>query len=363
MAHAPGRFAVEALTAMDNVTRLVEQARALTPALAVIGNPVHYAALKEGLAGTGIEAAAGPRALVDAACRPCDVLVSAMVGAAGLEPTLAAIERGRTVALANKECLVAAGELMMQAVRKHGATLIPVDSEHNAIFQVLTGHRAQDVELVTLTASGGPFRTWNESQMAAATPEQALNHPNWRMGAKITIDSATMMNKALELIEAHHLFALPPEKLAVLVHPESIVHSLVAYRDGSVLAQLSNPDMCTPIAHALAWPGRIDAPVKRLDLAALGKLTFEPPDEQRFPGLTLARRAMQAGPYAPVVLNAANEIAVQAFLEGRIPFPRIAEITAQALETLPARAISSLEDILAQDAQARLLAAELTGTA
>lgn len=356
IAHAPGKFRIEALTAMTNVRALAEAARAVKPKLAVIGDAALYPALREMLAGTGIMAAAGEEGLIEAARRPADIVVSAIVGAAGLKPTLAAIERGACIALANKECLVVAGALMTQAVAKHGARLIPVDSEHNAIFQVFDTARPEQVERVTLTASGGPFRMLTREQMRDVTPAQAVQHPNWRMGAKISVDSATLMNKGLELIEAFHLFPLRADQLDVLIHPESVVHGLVQYVDGSVLAQMSCPDMCTPIAHALAWPERIDAPVQRLNLKELQKLTFEEPDESRFPALSLARRAMQAGGSAPITLNAANEIAVAAFLEGRIKFLDITALVERTLEQACVHEVGTLEEAVGTDGQARMLA-------
>ncbi|MEE8534446.1 MAG: 1-deoxy-D-xylulose-5-phosphate reductoisomerase, partial [Kiloniellales bacterium] len=303
------RFDVVALTAHSSVERLAEQARRLRPELAVIADGNLYAELKAALAGTGIETAAGETALVEAAMRPADWVMAAIVGAAGLAPTLAAVRRGAIVALANKETLVCAGALMMAEVAGNGATLLPVDSEHNAIFQVLDAERPDTVERIILTASGGPFRARSLEDMADVTPEQAVAHPNWDMGAKISVDSATMMNKGLELIEAHYLFTMPEGRIEILVHPQSVVHSMVAYVDGSVLAQMGQPDMRTPIAYTLAWPARMAAPVERLDLAALGTLTFEAPDPERFPALRLAREALCDGGGAPTILNAANEVA------------------------------------------------------
>jgi 1-deoxy-D-xylulose-5-phosphate reductoisomerase len=295
----------------------------------------------------------------EAALRPADLVVSAIVGAAGLEPTLAAIERGATIALANKECLVSAGTVMTEAVRRHGARLIPVDSEHSAIFQCFELERASRVERLILTASGGPFRSWPRERMARATPAEAVAHPNWSMGAKISVDSATMMNKGLEMIEAFHLFPVRPDQIEVVVHPQSVVHSLVAYVDGSVLAQLGAPDMRTPLAVALAWPDRMPAPVARLDLVSLARLDFEAPDPERFPALSLARECLRAGGGAPTLLNAANEVAVAAFLEGRIGFLDIASVAARTLETVPAERPATLADVRALDAAARRRAAEL----
>ncbi|MBX3491194.1 1-deoxy-D-xylulose-5-phosphate reductoisomerase [Parvibaculum sp.] len=321
------RFNLVALTAHRNVATLIAQAKEYRPHLAVVADPACFAELKEGLKGTGIEVAAGPEAVVDAAARPADWVMAGIVGAAGLAPTLAAVKRGACVALANKECLVSAGPLFLDEVRRSGATLLPVDSEHNAIFQVLDAGRLDTVESIVLTASGGPFRTWSLQEMAKATPAQAVAHPRWDMGAKISVDSATLMNKGLELIEAHYLFPVGQDRLDVIIHPESIVHSMVAYIDGSVLAQLGMPDMRTPIAYALAWPRRMAAPAARLDLAQIGQLTFEAPDLKRFPALSLAREALRIGGSAPTVLNAANEVAVAAFLAGRIAFPDMVALT------------------------------------
>jgi len=291
--------------------------------------------------------------VVEAAQRPADWVMASIVGAAGLAPTLAAIRRGAVVGLANKECLVCAGSLMMAEVAAHGATLLPVDSEHSAIFQVLEAHQPETVEKIVLTASGGPFRQRSLAEMAAMTPEQAVAHPNWSMGAKISVDSATMMNKGLELIEAHHLFAMPEERIDIVVHPQSVIHSMVAYVDGSVLAQLGSPDMRTPIAYALGWPKRIYAPAPRLDLAAIGQLTFEAPDPERFPALRLARRALQSGGSAPTVMNAANEVAVQAFLSRGIGFLDIARVVEQTMDAIEPAPPSSIDDVLAQDLRAR----------
>ncbi len=357
----PGRYVVEALTANSNAGRLAEQARRLRPRVAVVADERQYGDLKAALAGTGIEAAAGATAVVEAAMRPSDWVMAAIVGAAGLRPTLAAVRRGAVVALANKECLVTAGSLMMREVGAAGATLLPVDSEHSAIFQCFDFERREAVERIILTASGGPFRTSSVAEMEAATPAEAVRHPNWSMGAKISVDSATMMNKGLELIEAHHLFGLPAERIEILVHPQSVVHSMVAYVDGSVLAHLGTPDMRTPIAYALGWPRRIDAPSARLDLAQIGQLTFEHPDFERFPSLRLARAALTDGGLAPTVLNAANEVAVQAFLKGAIGFTSVARIVEQVLSRAPAGQADSLEEIAAADRAARDIAAELVG--
>jgi 1-deoxy-D-xylulose-5-phosphate reductoisomerase len=356
----PEAFEIEALTAHQNVALLIDQARRLNPRLAVIADESRYGDLKEALAGTGIGVAAGQEALVEAADRPADLVMAAIVGAAGLAPTLAAVRRGVSIALANKETLVCAGSLMVAEIARYGATLLPVDSEHNAIFQVLETRHPDAVERIVLTASGGPFRDFSRKAMAGVTPDQAVAHPNWDMGAKISVDSATMMNKGLELIEAHHLFGLPEPQIEILVHPQSVVHSMVSYIDGSVLAQLGQPDMRTPIAYALAWPARMAAPVARLDLAAIGQLTFEAPDPDRFPALRLARQALRAGGSAPTVLNAANEIAVQEFLSGRNGFLKIAEIVEQVLEAMPAAALNSLDDVQQVDREARDLASRLS---
>ncbi|HEX9791068.1 MAG TPA: 1-deoxy-D-xylulose-5-phosphate reductoisomerase [Kiloniellales bacterium] len=355
----PESFAVEALTANGQVDRLAEQARQVGARLAVVADAARYQDLKTALSGSGIEAAAGPAAVIEAASRPADWLMAAIVGAAGLAPTLAAVRRGAVVALANKETLVCAGALMTAEVARSRATLLPVDSEHNAIFQVLDADRPEAVDRIILTASGGPFRTLPRSAMAEVTPEQAVAHPNWDMGAKISVDSATMMNKGLEIIEAQHLFAMSAERIDVLVHPQSVVHSMVTYVDGSVLAQMGVPDMRTPIAYTLAWPARMPAPVKRLDLAAVGQLTFETPDPERFPALRLAREALQAGVSAPTILNAANEVAVLAFLERRIGFLDIAKFVEETLARVPACPLVSLEDVWSVDKEARAVASDL----
>jgi len=357
----PEEFEVEGLTANRNPARLAEQARALRARFAAIGDPVHYPVLKEALAGTGIEAACGAEAIVEAARRPADWVMAAIVGAAGLAPTLAAVQRGAIVALANKEALVCAGDLVMQEVARCHATLLPVDSEHNAIWQCFDLARADTIERIILTASGGPFRERNFEDMREVTPQEAVAHPNWSMGAKISVDSATMMNKGLEIIEAHHLFQLPLDRVEVVVHPQSIIHGAVVYRDGSVLAQLGCPDMRTPIAYALAWPDRIETPTKRLDLTAVGRLTFEPPDERRFPALRVAREALIRGGGCPTVLNAANETAVHAFLDGRIGFLEIVETVERTLDRLPGGDLESLEDVYNFDTTAREIAARLLG--
>ena len=359
----PTLYRVECVASGRNVTALAQVARDVGARVAVIADPDCYAALKDALAGSGIEAAAGEAALLEAALYPADWVMAAIAGAVGLKPTMAAIGRGATVALANKECLVCAGSLFMAAAARSGATVLPVDSEHNALFQALGAGRREDVRRVILTASGGPFRTWSLDAIRQATPEQALRHPNWSMGPKVTIDSASLMNKGLELIEAHHLFALPPHEIDVLVHPQSAVHGLVEFRDGSVVAQMGPADMRVPIAHCLAWPARIDGPAPRLDLAALRELTFEEPDLARFPALSLARQAMVKGGAAPTVLNAADEVAVAEFIGGRIPFLAIAALVEKTLEAAEARGLLSeaadIDAALAIDHSARGLARDL----
>jgi len=356
--YGAGAFPIEALTAQSNVETLAGQARAFHPRLAVIGDEKRYAQLKDLLAGTNIEIAAGRDAVIAAAARPSDVVMVSIVGAAGLAPALAAVKRGATIALANKECIVAAGDIFRRAREACGAHVIPVDSEHNAAFQILDCGHGNPVARLTITASGGPFREWPLERMASATPEQAVAHPNWSMGAKISVDSATLMNKGLELIEAHYLFAIPPERLSVIVHRQSVVHCLVTYEDGSTLAHLSAPDMRTPIAHALAWPERMSSPSPRLDLAALGQLTFENPDSTRFPCLALAEACLRAGGLAPTILNAANEVAVGAFLGRQIGFldiPRVVEETLAA-EGKEYAVASDLDSVMEADARAREVA-------
>lgn len=345
---------VEALTANGNVIELARLAREFGAAIAVTADEARLPALREALAGTGIEAAGGAQALSGAAARPVDLTVAAIVGGAGLAPVMAAVEQGGTIALANKEALVSAGEVMTAAVARHGATLLPMDSEHNAIFQCLAGNRIEDVARITLTASGGPFLTWSLEQMDAATPAQAVAHPNWDMGAKISVDSATMMNKGLEFIEAHHLFPVGLDALRIIVHPQSVVHSLVEFRDRSTLAQLGPSDMRVPISSCLAWPGRMDTPMNPLDLAAIGELSFLAPDEVRFPATRLCREAIQAGGAAPAVLNAANEVAVAAFLSGQIAFTRIAAMVEETLTRYSPPAPGSLGEVFAIDREARV---------
>jgi len=309
--------------------------------------------LKDGLEGTGIEVAAGHDALVEAASLPADWVGAGIVGAAGLEPTLAAIHRGAVVGLANKECLVCAGDLMVREIARCGATVVPVDSEHSAVFQVFDFDNADKVESIILTASGGPFRTLDRETMASMTPAQAVAHPNWDMGAKISVDSATMMNKGLEIIEAYHLFPVEKDQIEVVVHPQSVIHSMVAYVDGSVLAQMGTPDMRTPIAYALSWPRRMAAPAPKLKLTEIGDLTFEAPDPERFPALRLARDALTRGGTAPTILNAANEIAVQSFLNGRIRFLDIADVVEKTLDLTPHGQLESISNVLQADGAAR----------
>lgn len=357
------RFDVVALTANTSAVELAILAREFDAELAVVADPSAYDALREGLAGSGIEAAAGPEALSAAGAASADLIVAGIVGAAGLESTLSAVEQGTLVALANKESLVCAGDLVLTATERFGTRLLPLDSEHNAIFQVFETENAGDVEKLILTASGGPFRPWSRERMAAATPDEAIAHPNWDMGRKISVDSATMMNKGLELIEAAYLFPVGAGDIDVLVHPQSVVHSMVAYVDGSVLAQLGTPDMRVPIAHALAWPARMESPAARLDLAAIGALEFEEPDHERFPAISLARSALSAGQGATVILNAANEVAVESFLDGRIGFLDIAETVMRVLEAVDGHEISSLEDFRSLDRESRHVSENLVKSA
>ncbi len=363
VAHARAKYGsdampLEALTARDKVETLAAQAREFRPRIAVIGNPALLPRLQAELSGTGIETAAGADAITEAAARPSDVVMVGIIGAAALAPTLAAVSRGAIIALANKECIVAAGDIFREALAQSRAVVIPVDSEHNAAFQVLDFAQSHAVDRVTLTASGGPFREWSSERMEKATPEQAVAHPNWSMGAKISVDSATLMNKGLELIEAHFLFALPAERLGVIVHPQSIVHCLVYYSDGSTLAHLSAPDMRTPISYALSWPGRVASPSKRLDLAAIGQLSFEDPDIERFPCLGVAQDCLRAGGLAPTIMNAANEVAVEAFLGRQIGFLDIARVIEATLADSGAAVSNAgdIEGILAVDRVARQIA-------
>lgn len=357
----PDRWQVVALTANGSADELAALAIEFGAEIAVVADEAALPRLRAALGVSGIAAAGGAAALVEAAARPADVIVAAIVGTAGLAPTMAAIERGGTVALANKEALVSAGDVMTAAVARYGATLLPMDSEHNAIFQCLAGNSLDDVASITLTASGGPLREWSRERLASATPAEAVAHPNWDMGAKISVDSATMMNKGLELIEAYHLFPVGLDRLRILVHPQSVIHSMVEYRDGSTLAQLGPSDMRVPIASCLAWPGRMETPCAPLDLARLGTLSFFAPDEERFPATRLAREALRQGGGAPAILNAANEVAVAAFLAGQIAFTDICDIVAATLDRshrFPAP--TSLSEVVTVDGAARALAQEIT---
>lgn len=345
----PQRFEVTAVTAATKVEALADIARRTGAKLAVIADAARFEELRSRLAGTDCRAAAGEAALVEAATGESDLVIAAIVGCAGLGPVMAAVEAGRTVALANKEALVTAGALMTDAAAASGATLLPIDSEHNAIFQCLAGSSKDDISRIILTASGGPLRTASTETIASATPAQAIAHPNWSMGAKISVDSATLMNKGLELIEAHYLFGLPSSRIDVVIHPQSVIHSMVEFIDGSVLAQLGSPDMRIPIAFALAWPERMATPAQRLDLASVARLDFEAPDLQRFPALGLARTALETGGAAPIVLNAANEIAVASFLAGEIRFPDIARLVGEAMDDARFDAPRSIGDVLEID--------------
>ena len=358
----PSSYRIEALTAYRNVDLLAEQARKFDAQFVAIGDYDKYADLKKAISGSNTEVAAGPEAIVEAAARDADWVMAGIVGSAGLEPTLEAARKGAVVALANKECLVCAGDLMLDEIARSGATLLPVDSEHNAIFQVFEFDRRETIEKIILTASGGPFRTWSLEEMCNVTPAEAVAHPNWDMGAKISVDSATMMNKGLELIEAFYLFGLPEDRIDILVHPQSIVHSMVSYVDGSVLAQLGSPDMRTPIAYTLAWPRRMEAPSPRLDLGQIAKLTFESPDSERFPALRLARVALKTGGSAPTILNASNEEAVAGFLAEKVGFPDIARIVEETLEKMSGSEVRSVDDVLMVDAEARRVARDLMST-
>jgi 1-deoxy-D-xylulose-5-phosphate reductoisomerase len=360
---SPELYEVESVCANGNATALAKHARTLNARFAAVADPNRYGELKDALSGSGIEAAAGPAAISEAAVRPSDWVMAAISGASGLEPTLAAVREGKTVALANKECLVCAGTLFMRQAAASGATVLPADSEHNAIFQAIAAGHRKDVRRIIITASGGPFRTFPKEALRSVTREQALKHPNWSMGPKITIDSATMMNKGLELIEAHHLFNAPASELGVLVHPQSVIHGLVEFHDGSVIATLAVPDMRGPIAHCLAWPERIDGAVERLDLGRIGTLSFEEADLERFPALGLAMRAMETERGAPTVLNAANEVAVAEFLERDLTFLGIAMLVEATLDEATGRGLlrepETVDDALALDHEARRLARAL----
>lgn len=353
------QYNIIALTANGNAAQLAALAKEFSAEIAVVADDAAYPELKQQLAGTSIEAASGPDALIAAAALGADWTMAAIVGCAGLPPTLEALRCGKTVALANKEALVSAGALMITEAGKAGATLLPVDSEHNAIFQALQGGRIDQVRKITLTASGGPFRTWSREQMADVTPEQAVAHPNWDMGAKISVDSATMMNKGLELIEAHHLFPVGLENIEILVHPQSVIHSMVEYRDCSTLAQLGSPDMRIPIANALAWPDRMTTNCQPLNLAEIARLDFEQPDENRFPATKIARAAIMAGGAKPAMLNAANEVAVAAFLNRAVQFLDITEIVSRLLDSYSPPDPSELADIFAIDKETRVRTEQL----
>lgn len=349
----PEDFELIAITANKNISLLIEQCRKYKPQIAVIGDSSNYDELKSALNGSGIEVACGEAAIIDAGAHEADFLMAGIVGSAGLKPTMAAIKRGTSVGLANKECLVCAGDLFMAEVAKSGTTLLPVDSEHNAIFQVFDFNEPNSVESIILTASGGPFRDMSIADMQNVTPEQAVDHPNWDMGAKISVDSATMMNKGLELIEALYLFPVNKDQIDILVHPQSVVHSMVEYVDGSVLAQMGTPDMRTPIAYSLAWPKRMQAPVAKLDLAKIKNLTFEDVDDERFPAVAICRQAMADGGSAPIVLNAANEVAVESFLTKKIGFLDICRVVEESLHKNDLKAPVTLDDVDAIDQKAR----------
>ncbi len=355
----PERFTVTAITAHTEVDELIRIARQYKPSLAVIADETHFNTLKQGLSGTGIKVASGAEGLLEAVTLETDIVMSAIVGAAALAPTLEAIRQGKRIALANKECLVMAGTLLMAEAKKCRAHLLPVDSEHNAIYQLIAGKQIEDISTITLTASGGPFRTWSIQEMEKATRTEALKHPNWSMGDKITIDSATMMNKGLEWIEACHLFPLSPTAIQLVVHPESIIHGIVCLKDGTSFAQMNHPDMRVPIAHALAWPARMEVPLKPLNIAEIGSLTFQPVDTQRFPAITLARQAYSEGGAMPAILNAVNEVAVHAFLQEKIAFTEIVGTVATIMEQMHIWGMkASLEGILQADKEARQYAHE-----
>ena len=355
----PEQYNIKALTANSNVSDLAKQAISHNADMAVIADENKYTELKDALSGTNTKVAAGKTALNEAADLPADWVMSSIVGAAGLRPTLTAIRRGATIALANKECLVCAGEFMMQQVEENGATILPVDSEHNAIFQVFDFDEVEKVEKITLTASGGPFWKRDASDLANITPAEAIKHPNWSMGAKISVDSATMMNKGLELIEAYYMFPVGKEQLEIIIHPESIIHSMVSYIDGSVLAQLGTPDMRTPISYTLGWPHRINTPSKKLDLTEIGQLNFIRPDEVKFPSINITREVLQKGGSAPTILNASNEIAVEAFLEGKISFLDITKVVEKTLDNIELYQMTCLNDVHMVDDNARVVSREI----
>ena len=349
----PEQFKIRAITAGKNVGLLIEQAKALNPEFVVIADDSQYETVKSALSTTNIKVGAGRSAVLEAASIGTDLCMAAIVGVAGLEPVLKAIPNTKALTIANKEPLVAAGELVLNEAKKHNTKILPVDSEHNAIFQVFENHNREQIKKIILTASGGPFRTWSKDQMDCATPEQAIAHPNWTMGAKISVDSANMMNKALEIIEAHYLFDMPATQIDVLIHPQSIIHSMVEYKDGSVLAQLGAPDMRTPIAYALAYPERMATTGKTLDWTALSKLEFEQPDTTRFPSVKMAYDALNAGQAACIGFNAANEIAVEKFLKKEISFGQIIPIVEKGLTVAQGKTVSTLEDLIALDIETR----------
>lgn len=357
------RYRIEALTGNSNVQGLAKLAREFDARFAAVADPARLNELRDALAGTGISCGAGESAVIEAAARPADWVMAAVSGAAGLKPALAAVDRGATVALANKECLVCAGDLFMQRASAAGACILPADSEHNALFQALGSGNREELVRVIITASGGPFRTWTAAAIEQATLAQALKHPNWSMGQKITIDSASMMNKGLEVIEASYLFALQPDEIDVLIHPQSIVHGMVEFSDRSVMAQLGSPDMRTPIAHCLGWPERIKGPAVKLDLARIGQLTFEAPDFDRFPAVRLAYEALRTGRGATTVFNAANEVAVAAFMAGKIKFGAIARLVEATIEAWirsgNLAVLASADEAIAVDQRARNKAATL----
>ncbi|MFB0951181.1 MAG: 1-deoxy-D-xylulose-5-phosphate reductoisomerase [Rhodospirillales bacterium] len=356
---SPERFSVDTLTGNSNVALLAEQAVQVNAKMAVIADETRYDDLKAALSGTDIDVSAGRTALIEAATRPSDWVMASIVGAAGLAPTLEAVRRGAVVGLANKECLVSAGEFFCREVAAANARLIPVDSEHSAIYQVFDFDRPERVERIILTASGGPFRERTLNTLQDVTPAQAVAHPNWDMGAKISVDSATMMNKGLEFIEAYHLFPVNSDQIEILVHPQSVIHSMVEYVDSSVLAQLGTPDMRTPIAYALAWPDRMETPSPRLKLEDIQTLTFESPDPERFPAIRLTREALNIGGTAPTVLNAANEIAVELFLKDKLSFLNIAHVVEETMQQIPKSNLGSLDDVYAIDTEARRMTAEI----
>ncbi len=358
------KFKIVCLSANTNAQELAKQALEFHPEFVALGDAASQDILKDALAGTGIKIGIGRDAVIAAGAWSADFIMASIVGAAGLEPTLAAVEQGTSVGLANKECLVCAGDLFMDAVARTGTTLLPVDSEHNAIFQVLDSERPKEIRRLILTASGGPFREFTTEQLRSVSCAQALNHPVWDMGAKISIDSATLMNKGLELIEASYLFGRPSSEIDIIIHPQSIIHSMVEYVDGSVLAQMGSPDMRTPIAYALAWPQRMETTVSRLDLAQVGKLEFYPPDPDKFPALRLARTALEAGGMAPTVLNAANEVAVEAFLQEKLDFSALTKCIETVMnsfksETGFAKPMQTLQEVLDIDGRARVKARSL----